>query len=191
MRIGIFGGSFDPVHHGHLIVARAARAGLDLDQVRFVVAREQPFKAGTHGAPAADRLALLEAALAAEPMFVADACELDRPGPSYTIETLRHLAAVFPADQLFFLVGADAARALPSWREAGRMSDYADIVILTQPGVEVPLHPLTAHRLEVPAVPIRASDIRARCARGESIADLVPDAVRALIDARRLYRERT
>lgn len=190
MRIGVFGGSFDPIHHGHLIAARAAREGRQLDQVRFVPAREQPFKAGTHGAAAADRLALIEVALAGAPGFVVDPCELQRPAPSYSVDTLRHLRAAFPDDQLFFLIGADAARALPTWREAAALPDLATIVVLTRPGATPPDHPWLRDRLEVPAVDVTASDIRARCARDASIRDLVPDAVRALVAQRRLYAER-
>ena len=189
MRIGVFGGSFDPVHLGHLIAARAARAHLELDQVRLVPAREQPFKAGKHGAPATERLALLEAAVAGDPTLVADRCELDRSGPSYTVDTLRHLRGVFPADELFFLIGADAARQLPQWREAETLPALATIVVLTRPG-EAPPPGVGSVCVEVPAVEISASDIRTRCGRGDNIRDLVPDAVRALIAARGLYAER-
>lgn len=190
MRIGVFGGSFDPIHHGHLIVARWARTALRLDQVRFVLAREQPFKAGTHGAGPADRLALLEAALAGESGLMADTCELDRPGPSYTVDTLRQLRTAFPDDQLFFLVGADAARDLPTWREAEWLPSLASVVVMSRPGVAVPRHPMVTDHLIVPAVDVTAAAIRARCAAGDSIRDLVPDAVRALIAQRGMYEER-
>ena len=189
MRIGVFGGSFDPVHLGHLTAARAACEALALDHVRFVPAREQPFKQGAHGAAPPDRVALLEAALAGDPRAVVDGRELAREGPSYTVDTLRALRAEFPADQLFLLVGADAARDLPGWHEAAALPALATVVALTRPGVPAPTHPFIGAHVAVPAIQVSATEIRARCARGATIRDLVPDAVRALIAARGLYRE--
>ncbi|MEX0691991.1 MAG: nicotinate-nucleotide adenylyltransferase [Gemmatimonadales bacterium] len=190
MRIGVFGGSFDPIHHGHLIVARAALEGLSLDQVRFVPVRQQPFKQGDHGASPEDRLAMLAVAVAGEPGFVVDRCELDRPGPSYTVDTLRTLRAAYPRDQLVLLLGADAARDLATWREAEVLPTLAEIVVLSRPGAATVAQGLVAATLAVPPVAIAAADLRARCARGASIRHCVPDAVRALIADRRLYRER-
>jgi nicotinate-nucleotide adenylyltransferase len=190
VRIGVFGGSFDPIHHGHLIVARAALEGLSLDQVRFVPVRQQPFKQGDHGASPEDRLVMLAVAVAGEPGFVVDRCELDRPGPSYTVDTLRTLRAAYPRDQLVLLLGADAARDLATWREAEVLPTLAEIVVLSRPGAAAVAQGLVSATFAVPPVDIAASDLRARCARGASIRHCVPDAVRALIADRRLYRER-
>ncbi|MGH7733594.1 MAG: nicotinate-nicotinamide nucleotide adenylyltransferase, partial [Gemmatimonadales bacterium] len=106
--VGLFGGSFDPVHHGHLIVARAALEELGLAEVRFIPAREQPFKQGRHQASAADRAEMLRLAIAGEPGFRVDTLELDRPGPSYTVDTLRQLTAQEPSRTFILLLGADA-----------------------------------------------------------------------------------
>ena len=189
MRIGVFGGSFDPIHRGHLIVAGAAADRLGLDRVHFVPARAQPFKAGRHGADAAERAAMVELAMAADRRFVLDRRELERDGPSYTVDTLRALRTERPADALFLLVGADAAQELPGWREADALPRHARIVVLTRPGVAPPPHPLCADSLEVPAVDLSATEIRERVRRGESIEGLVPAAVARYIEEHGLYRE--
>lgn len=192
MRRGVFGGSFDPVHRGHLAVAAAAADRLPLDHVHFVPARQQPFKVGAHRASAEDRTAMLRAALASEagdPRFVLDLRELHRPGVSYTIDTLRSVSAEFPGDALFLLVGADAARELPSWREAGAVARLARVVALTRPGITPPRDPLVAEQLDVPAVHISGTDIRRRVGRGESIRGLVPPVVEAYIAAHGLYTD--
>lgn len=188
MRRGVFGGSFDPVHQGHLSVAAAAAGALQLDRVHFVPARQQPFKMGAHCASAADRAAMLERAVAHDPRFVVDRREMERTGTSYTVDTLRSLRAEFPGDRLFFLVGADAALELPQWHEASRLPELADIVVLTRPGADVPTSSLIDRVLEVPPVDVAATEIRERVARGESIAGLVPDAVAEYMAERGLYQ---
>jgi nicotinate-nucleotide adenylyltransferase len=189
VRIGIFGGSFDPVHLGHLIVAQEAAGRLALDQVRLVVAGRQPLKRRGHVAAAADRLAMLSLAVAGDPRLVADGRELDRPGPSYTIDTLRELGREQPGAALCLLVGADAAGDFPQWREAETIPSLATVVVLTRPGMTVPDHLLIGETLEVPAIDISATVVRARCRRGESIRYLVPDAVARYIAERQLYTE--
>ena len=186
MRRGVFGGSFDPVHLGHLIVVAAAADRLLLESVHFVPAREQPFKAGGHAASPEDRVAMLELALADE-RFVLDTRELDREGPSYTVDTLRALRAEFPADELCLMIGADAARDLPEWREAGAIPALARIVVLTRPGAEMPGLEKVGELLEVPRVDVSATEVRARVGRGEPIDDLVPLAVAEYIESHRLY----
>lgn len=188
MRLGLFGGSFDPPHSGHLIVARAAADALSLDHVRFVPAGEQPFKEGRHGAPGPDRLAMLAAALAGEPGFSVDAREIHRPGPSYTIDTVREIRAECPDDELFLLVGADAAVELPAWRDAEALAKMVTVVALTRPSVPVPNVPSLIDRVvAVPAVEISASAVRARLRGGDAIDDLVPSAVARCIAERGLY----
>lgn len=187
MRIGVFGGSFDPVHHGHLIVAEAARRALGLAELRFIPAREQPFKEGGHGASAADRLAMLQLAIEGAPGLVADARECRRAGPSYTIDTLRELRTEFPGAELSLVVGADAARDFPMWRESAAILELAALVVLTRPGAPVPDDHFGGRLLRVPTIDISATEIRERVRAGESIRFLVPDAVARYIADRRLY----
>ncbi len=191
VRRGIFGGSFDPVHLGHLTVAAAAADRLSLDRVHFVPARQQPFKTGTHAASAADRAAMLEAALAGDagdPRFVLDRREIEREGVSYTVDTLRAMSAEFPDDQLFLLVGADAARELPAWRDADTVARLTRVIGLTRPGETLPTHPLLAETLAVPAVEVSGTEIRRRVRCGESLRGLAPPAVAQYIAAHGLYR---
>jgi len=189
VRIGVFGGSFDPVHHGHLIVADEARRALALTEIRFVPAREQPFKEGRHRAGADDRLAMLRLALAGAPGFVVDARECRREGPSYTIDTVRELRSEFPGAALSLLVGADSARDFTKWREAPAILELATLVILTRPGAAAPPEGVRGTMLSVPAVDISATQVRDRVRAGESIRFLVPDAVARYIADRRLYAD--
>ncbi len=185
-RRGIFGGSFDPVHQGHLIVASAAADALELDRVHFVPAHVQPFKAGRPHASAADRVAMLRAALPHDERFVLDTREIDREGVSYTVETLRAFEAEFPEDALFLLVGADAAHDLPEWREASAIPRLAEVVVLSRPGVDMPRR-IAGSTLSVPAVDVSASQVRERARRGGSLDDLVPAAVARYIESHGLY----
>ncbi|MFQ5810380.1 MAG: nicotinate-nucleotide adenylyltransferase [Armatimonadota bacterium] len=187
MRRGIFGGSFDPVHLGHLIVAGAAADRLRLDRVHFVPAWTQPFKGGGHHASPEDRLAMLQAALHSDRRFVLDTREVARQGVSYTVDTLRELRAEFPDDELCLLVGADAAREMSAWHEADAILQLARIVVLTRPGVGATEQVDTAETLEVPRVDISATAIRERVRRGEPIRQLVPSEVADYIEAHRLY----
>lgn len=188
MRRGVFGGSFDPVHQGHLTVAAAAADRLPLDRVHFVPAGQQPFKQGRHRASAADRVAMLELATAHDERFVVDRREVDRDGPSYTVDTLRALQAEFPRDPLVFLLGADAARDLFGWHEAEEIPRLATVVVLTRPGADSPDLSLAHRVLDVPAVEVSATQVRERVARGESITRLVPPAVAQYIENHGLYR---
>jgi nicotinate-nucleotide adenylyltransferase len=189
VRIAVFGGSFDPVHLGHLIVAAEAHRALGLDRVRLIPAGRHPFKDAERPAPAADRLAMLRLAVADDGRFVVDDRELRRPGPSYTVDTLRELRSEHPEDALSLLVGADAAHDLAAWREASAIPELAEVVVLTRPGVVPPRHAIVGRVLEVPAIDISASLVRDRCRRGESVRYLVPEAVARYIAERRLYRE--
>lgn len=191
MRIGVFGGSFDPVHHGHLLIAQQAAEQLKLDQVRFVPVRVQPLKAtGPHAAPE-DRVAMLEAALAADPRFVLDLRELRRAGASYTVDTLRELKAESPGDQLFLVLGADAARELPRWREAAQLPALATLVIVPRAGSPATEAPPGAISLDLESVDVSATAVRAAVAHGQSIDGLVPAPVARYIATHRLYRTGT
>ncbi len=185
--IGLLGGSFDPIHHAHLIVARVVAEQLGLDGVRFVPAREQPFKLGLHGAAAQHRAAMLRLAIAGTPEFALETAELDRPPPSYTVDTLRALRLRDPAEGFTLLLGADAAADLPAWRESDAIPGLAQIVVFARPGTVIPSLPQGSRIVEVPPLGISATEVRARVRAGRSIRYWVPDSVAEYISAHRLY----
>ena len=185
--IGLFGGSFDPVHHGHLIVATVAAEKLQLDSLRFVPAREQPFKVGQHRTSAEHRAAMLSLAVAGMPGLSVERSELQRPGPSYTVDTLRHLRQREPGVEFVLLLGADAAAELPAWKEAGQLRDLARIAVFARPGTEVADSPWISTVIEVPAIDISATEVRRRVRQGLSVRYWVPDAVAEYITRHRLY----
>lgn len=187
--VGLFGGSFDPIHHGHLLVAQAALEALGLESLRFVPAREQPFKRGRHAAPPEHRAAMVALAIAGDPRFALERIELDRPGPSYTVETLRALTRREPAVEFVLLVGADAAAELETWREAGEVGRLARVVAFARPGAAVPAGGLIERTVAVPAIDISATAVRERVRAGKPIRYWVPDAVADYIAARGLYRD--
>ena len=185
--VGLFGGSFDPIHHGHLLVGLAAIEALGLESLRFVPAHTQPFKAGSHGATPEQRAAMVALAIEGEPRFALERVELDRGGPSYTVDTLRMLKAREPGVEFALLVGADAAAEMGSWREAEALPELARIVVLTRGGGLAPPSPLVWRTLAVPAIEISATDVRARVRAGAPVRWRVPDAVARYIAAERLY----
>jgi nicotinate-nucleotide adenylyltransferase len=185
--IGLFGGSFDPVHHGHLIVGTVAAEKLRLDSLRFVPAREQPFKVGRHRTSAEHRAAMLSLAVAGMPGFSVERSELQRPGPSYTVDTLRHLREREPGTEFVLLLGTDAAAELPAWREAGQLRDLARIVVFARPGSPVAESPGVSTVIEVPAIDISATEVRRRAHQGLSVRYWVPDPVAEYITTHRLY----
>lgn len=185
--VGLLGGSFDPIHNGHLIVARVAQETLGLDELRFLPAREQPFKRGRHGASAADRAVMLELAIAGSPGFGLERAELERPGPSYTVDTLEALRAREPAARFTLLLGADAAAELSAWHRAADLPKLARIVVFGRPGTPVPASPLIAGSIEVPEVDISATEIRRRAGAGLPVRYWVPDAVAEYMVRHRLY----
>jgi len=181
-RIGILGGSFDPIHHGHLIAASALADSLGLDEVRLVVARAQPLKPEGHGAEPEDRLRMVELAVRDDAGLLADGSELARDGPSYTVDTLRALSRANPRAELVLLLGRDAAAELPRWREPDAVRSLCRIERFTRggdgPGVPVP-------RLD-----ISSTAIRERVRAGRSVRYWVPESVLAYIGQRGLYRAR-
>jgi nicotinate-nucleotide adenylyltransferase len=185
--VGLFGGSFDPIHHGHLLVGLTALEALGLETLRFVPAHSQPFKAGRHRASPAQRAAMVELAIAGEPRFALERIELDRGGPSYTVDTLRALRAREPGVEFALLVGADAAAELPAWREADALPGLARVVALTRGTTPAPAGPLVWRTLAVPAIEVSATDVRARVRAGLPVRWRVPDAVARYIAAERLY----
>jgi nicotinate-nucleotide adenylyltransferase len=185
VRFGVLGGSFDPVHHGHLIAARALREKLELDRVLLIPAGQQPFKGKGHGADGADRAMMVELAVAGEPGLAMDRVEVGRPGPSYTVDTLAGLRARWPTVELTLLVGADAAIEFPAWRSAERVRELARVVVFSRAGAEPPSVGLPL--IEIPVVEISSTDVRARVRAGLSVRYLVPEAVADYIAANRLY----
>ena len=186
--VGLLGGSFDPIHVGHLIVGQALVETLGLDELRFVVAREQPLKRG-HAAPAAARAEMVAAAVAAEPAFRVERLELEREGPSFTVDTLRELRRREPEARFVLCLGADAAADLPKWREPDAVASLAQVVSFARAGTPAPAHPAIARTVTVPSIEISATAIRARAREGRSIRYWVPDAVADYVAAHRLYRD--
>jgi nicotinate-nucleotide adenylyltransferase len=185
--IGLFGGSFDPVHHGHLIAGQVAAEVLKLESLRFVPAREQPFKAGQHRTSSVHRAAMLSLAVAGTPGLTVEHTELQRPGPSYTVDTLRHLREQEPKAEFVLLLGADAAADLPAWKEAQRIPELARIAVFARPGSPLPKLPWITEVVEVPTIDISATEVRRRAHLGLSLRYWVPDAVAEYIAAHRLY----
>jgi len=185
---GILGGSFDPVHHGHLIAADRAAEALGLDRVLFVPCAVQPLKPSGPVAAADHRRAMLSLALAGHPRFALDALELERSGPSYTVDTVRAVRARDPDERLVLIVGADAAADLGRWRAVDEIARLAEVAVLTRPGAPEVRSAFVGRFVATPAIEISASEIRARCLAGRSIRYLVPDAVAEYIERNGLYR---
>jgi nicotinate-nucleotide adenylyltransferase len=189
-RTGILGGTFDPPHLGHLAAASDAWQALGLDRVLFVPASVPPHKRGRVKTPAALRLEMVRAAVAGDPRFAADDRELRRPGPSYTVDTLRELHREAPADELFLLLGADALRDLPTWREPDAVASLAHLVVLHRAGEGAPVDaPFPALPVAVTRIDVSATEVRRRVAAGEPVRYLVPDPVRAVVEREGLYRD--
>jgi nicotinate-nucleotide adenylyltransferase len=187
--LGLFGGSFDPVHLGHLLVAQAAREKLSLDRIYFIPAAQSPFKLSSPPIPASERLRLLRLALAGEICTEIDTQELDRGGVSYTVDTLRHYASLFPDSALYYLIGADQAALLPQWREADELGRLAEFIVIPRPGGGAPdlPYPFRGQSLTGFSMAVSSSQIRARIRYGQRIDHLVPAAVAESIRNNRLY----
>jgi len=200
-RVGILGGTFDPVHYGHLVIAEQVREALQLDRVLFVPAARPPHKLDEPVTPAADRAAMVELATAGNPFFAMSEIELGRDGPSYTVDTLETLAdeagRAGIIRQLFFILSSEAAATLPTWRAPARILELAQLAVVPRPGfsvrdaqdaIEAAVGP-SERVLTIETVPVAhsSSDVRARAAAGRSIRYLVPPAVEAYIRDHRLY----
>jgi nicotinate-nucleotide adenylyltransferase len=188
MRIAVLGGSFDPIHHGHLVVGSVTREILGADHVRLVPTAEQPFKLGQHHAPATDRARMVELATANDPGFVVDRCELGRPGPSYTVDTMADVRRRFPGAQLSLLLGSDTAELFPQWRDPAGIRAQAEIVVFARSGESLPSG-IADRVVAVPRIDISSTAIRERVRRGASLRYWVPDAVAGFIAERGLYRD--
>jgi nicotinate-nucleotide adenylyltransferase len=185
MRIGVFGGTFDPVHVGHLAIAQAALDTAGLDRVVFVPARRSPLKDAAPVASEADRFAMLQAATQDEPRFVVSRAELDREGVSYTVDTLE---AMRGDGELFLILGSDALADLAKWRSPERIRSLARILVARRPGAPEPDTSSGARAFDAPCLDISSRELRARAARGLSLRYLVPDEVWRHIARTGLYR---
>jgi nicotinate-nucleotide adenylyltransferase len=184
LRLGLYGGSFDPIHHGHLILARQALEDLSLDRVIFIPAVESPFKPNQSGASAEDRLAMVRLAVQEETAFTVDPLEIEREAPSYTIDTARTYRDRYPQETLFFLVGEDHLEALPKWNEFEELVCLVQFAILSRS--DLPLnaeYPVVRRRFD-----LSSTEIRNRVANNLPISYLVPENVVRYIQERKLYR---
>ena len=188
MRIAVFGGSFDPIHTGHLLVAQIAGEAIGADHVRLIPAGEQPLKRGQHRASPDHRVAMTALAIEGTAGLVLDRCEIDRDGPSFTVDTLRDLRSRFPRASLSLLLGSDAAAFLPEWREPDEVRKLAEIVILNRAGEGVPSGD-SGRSVTVPRIDISSTAVRERVKAGRSIRYWVPDGVARYIDSHHLYRD--
>jgi nicotinate-nucleotide adenylyltransferase len=201
MRLGLFGGSFDPVHYGHLLLAECAREVLSLDEVWLLPAAVPPHKQARELAPAQARLEMLELALAGHEQLRASPMELERGGVSYTVQTLAAVHEQQPAAVLFLLMGADSLRDLPTWREPARICALATPAVVRRGGSPEPdfsvLAPfvsaqrqseIRAAQVEMPLIELSSTDLRRRAAAGQSLRFRTPRAVEKYIETHALYR---
>ncbi len=192
-RVGVMGGTFDPVHHGHLSAANEVGALFALDEVVFVPTGQPWQKAARQVSPAEDRYLMTVVATASNPRFSVSRTDIDRPGPTYTVDTLRELRDAYGEDaELFFITGADALSAILGWRDAEELFELAHFVGVSRPGyapVDLDGFPPGAVTLvQVPALAISSTDCRDRVGRGHPVWYLVPDGVVQYIEKRGLYR---
>ncbi|HZV91843.1 MAG TPA: nicotinate-nucleotide adenylyltransferase [Caldimonas sp.] len=192
MRVGLFGGSFDPVHNAHVALARTALEQLGLDELRWIPVG-RPWQKARRLASGADREAMVRLAIAGEPRFVLDRSELRRRGVSFTLDTVRELAAARPDDERILVIGQDQYASLHTWRDWKELLGAVTLAVANRPGAGLAINPqiaAVAHRpVMLPMMDISSTEIRRRVAAGEPIAGLVPPAVASYIEQHRLYRD--
>jgi nicotinate-nucleotide adenylyltransferase len=204
MRVGVFGGTFDPVHLGHLILAEQCREQAKLDQVLFVPAALPPHKQTQPLSSFAQRVEMLALAISGHSAFRIDKLEEDRAGPSYTVHTLTQLCADRPGDELSFIIGSDSLHDLPIWYQPQRILELATLLVMaradwptfsaTELKEKLELaeaFPLRYQVVEAPLITLASRDIRKRIGEGRSVRYMIPRAVEAYIEDKRLYREKT
>jgi nicotinate-nucleotide adenylyltransferase len=199
VRLGIMGGTFDPIHFGHLVTAEEALVQFNLDRVLFMPTGHPAFKSAEHVTPAEDRYLMTVVATATNPDFDVSRMEIDRPGPTYTVDTLRALRAEYgPSTELFFITGADAVWEIVTWKDAQTVADLATFIAVTRPGYDLEAarraheDAATGFRIEyveVPALAISSTDLRGRVAQKRPIRYLTPESVVSYVEKRGLYRE--
>lgn len=189
-RIGVMGGTFDPVHHGHLVAASEVATKFALDEVIFVPTGEPWQKSNV--SPGEHRYLMTVVATASNPRFTVSRVDIDRDGPTYTVDTLTDLRAQYPSDHLFFISGADAVAQIVSWKDKDKLWELAHFIGVSRPGHELSLSGLSGEHvslLEVPALAISSTDCRSRVARGHPVWYLVPDGVVQYIAKHGLYTD--
>jgi nicotinate-nucleotide adenylyltransferase len=202
MRLGLFGGSFDPVHYGHLLLAECCRETLRLDEVWLMPAAVPPHKRERVLAPAKHRLQMLELALAGHEQILASSLEIDRGGVSYTVQTLATIREAKPQAETYLLMGADSLRDLPTWREPARICELSIPAVVRRGGASEPdfgilaelvspqrLALIRAAQVEMPLVELSSTDLRQRAAAGQSLRFRTPRAVEKYIETHKLYQD--
>jgi nicotinate-nucleotide adenylyltransferase len=203
MRLGIFGGTFDPIHLGHLIVAEQCREQGRLDQVLFIPAARPPHKNDQELTAYAQRVEMLALALSGNPAFRIDEREKDRPGPSFTVDTLAQLHGYHDGAELFLIIGSDTLRDLPHWHEPVRILELAGLLVAPRPGAPIPAadeikkslgladsFPLRYQVCDIPLIDIASRDLRRRIAESRSVRYLLPRAVEAYLYDKNIYMEK-
>jgi nicotinate-nucleotide adenylyltransferase len=200
MRVALFGGSFDPPHHGHIAIATAAADAFDLDSVLFAPVGRQPLKSTHPPAPFADRIAMVELACKGDARFSVSELDAPRPDgtPNYTVDTLETLQQSMPDARLFNLVGADSFLDLPRWHEPGRLLELAEWIVVSRPGFQLadlsplgltPRQKCRVHLLKTVHEDVAATNLRGRLERGDLCTDVLSPEVSTYIESHHLYRE--
>src|SRR5436853_7090292 len=195
-RLGVMGGTFDPIHYGHLGTAEAALGQFELDEVVFVPTGQPWMKTHNHVSPPEHRYLMVVVATASNPRFSVSRIEIDRPGPTYTVDTLRALKEAHTEDpELFFITGADATLEILAWKEPEDVLELAHFIAATRPGYDIasfeqeaPTSQIKVTVMSVPALAISSTDIRRRVKEGRPIRYLVPEGVKSYIEKAGLYR---
>jgi nicotinate-nucleotide adenylyltransferase len=190
VRLGVMGGTFDPVHHGHLVAASEVQSKFDLDEVVFVPTGQPWQKTERAVSPPEHRYLMTVIATASNPRFTVSRVDIDRPGPTYTIDTLRDLRSERDVSELYFITGADALDQIISWKDADELFELAHFIGVTRPGHVLDKSGLPVDRvslMEIPALAISSTDCRARVEAGKPVWYLVPDGVVQYISKHRLY----
>ena len=196
-RIGIMGGTFDPVHNGHLVIAKSVAEQLGLDRVLFIPAGNPNFKQGQRLASAADRAHMVALAIEGEALFELDLREVERPGVTYTADTLEELAQCYEGAQLFFIMGTDSAITLPDWKRAADVARLCTIIVAKRPGqstqqvrdaLAASSIDLDIVYLDVPQVDVSSTQLREQIAQGQDVSDMIPPPVAAFLAETGLYQ---
>jgi len=196
--LGILGGTFDPIHYGHMVAAECARDAFDLDEVVFIPAAIPPHKLGQEIADGRHRLHMVRMAVNSDPHFSASGVELDREGPSYTVDTVEYFLRDASVEKLYFILGVDALLLFNTWKDVDRLVDMCEFIVVSRPGYDLnrdseafrqvtPLMWSKVRTLNIPGLHISSSDIRKRIARGETVKYLIPSPVEEYILEHGLY----